>query len=184
MLNYKMFFIFFSDIQPMENISNSCVRVLRLRNVDCETEIRTQHSSKIENFVSSPVPLCDDNYSSEEELKEIINCDRQRKKSGASLNGKGNEVKPEAVELEPGHTRATKSSLSSRSSTGSSVEIGDKILPGGVGLQFQSGQSAEKRKWSEMSACDFCSSDLDRASSSCSCDEVINNYIFCKTQVQ
>ena len=151
----------------MENISNSCVRVLRLRNVDCETEIRTPYS-KIENFVSSPMPLCDDNYSSEEELKEIINCDRQRKKSGGSLNGKGSEIKPEVVELEPGKSRATKSSLSSRSSTGSSIEIGEKILPGsGV----QSGP-AEKRKWSEVSGCDLCSADPDRASSSCSCDEV------------
>jgi hypothetical protein len=159
------YFVFFLDIQPMENISNSCVRVLRLRNVERETEIRTGASSK---FVSSPVPLCDDNYSSEEELKEIINCDRQRKKSGASLSGKGNEKKSEIVELEPGNIRATKSSLSSRSSTGSSVEIGEKILPG---IQFQSGP-AEKRKWSEMSGCDLCASDPDRASSSCSCDEV------------
>jgi hypothetical protein len=37
--------------------------------------------------VTSASTLCDDNYSSEEELKEIIECDRQRKKSGSSLAG-------------------------------------------------------------------------------------------------
>jgi len=136
--------------------------------------------SKMEFVIAAPVAapvsgLCDDNYSSEEELKEIINCERQRKKSGASSSGNGAAAKSDSTLKAGGDSSGTKSTPTSRSSTGSSIEIGDKILnlgSGGVGLQSA---PAEKRKWSAMSGCDVCGgSDPERASSSgpCSCDEV------------
>ena len=116
----------------------------------------------------SQVSACDDNYSSEEEWKEIINCDRQRKKSGgsdrsASKSGNGTEA-----------------ATLSRSSTSSSIGIDESTSrtssSGNSGVPYPS-VPAEKRKWSEMSGCDLCSSDPERDGSSghCSCDEVLND---------
>ena len=112
----------------------------------------------------SPATVCDDNYSSEEELKEIINSDRQRKKSGGSGSGDRPTSKPGT------DTSSGKSCQAlSRSSTGSSIGPDDS---GSSGLRVPI--PAEKRKWSEMSGCDVCCSDPERGSSSgpCSCDEV------------
>ncbi len=176
-----------SDIQPPEN--NLSDRVLRLRRPEAaEVNVPSLFSkfdvvdpiskSDFVNPISmcdfvNPISMCDDNYSSEEELKEIINCDRQRKKSGASLVGGGGAL-PAPLEGADSNLTVdeTRTAPSSRSSTGSSLGIEESASsrsgPGGQGAP------AEKRKWSEMSACHLCASDAERASSSgpCSCDEV------------
>jgi hypothetical protein len=179
-----------SDIQPPEN--NLSDRVLRLRRPEAaEVNVPSLFSkfdvvdpiskSDFVNPISmcdfvNPISMCDDNYSSEEELKEIINCDRQRKKSGASLAGASLVGGALPAPLEGADSNLTveetRTAPSSRSSTGSSLGIEESASsrsgPGGQGAP------AEKRKWSEMSGCHLCASDAERASSSgpCSCDEV------------
>ena len=144
---------------------------MRFRRPEVEVDVRSSFSKF--DFVS-PVSICDDNYSSEEELKEIINCERQRKKSGASLSG--------VVHLTREGTdsdlvvEGTRTAPSSRSSAGSSLGIEEPVQPrsGSGGIGIQSAAPAEKRKWSEMSGCRFCASDAERPISTgpCSCDEV------------
>ena len=156
-------FFFLPDLEQTVQISTDRVPGLRLAAVSGDSpESFTQFG-----FVS-PATVCDDNYSSEEELKEIINSDRQRKKSGGSGSGDRPSSKPGTDALSGKSCQAL-----SRSSTGSSIGLDES---GSSGLRVPI--PAEKRKWSEMSGCDVCCSDPERGSSSgpCSCDEVRGSF--------
>jgi hypothetical protein len=113
--------------------------------------------------VVSPILMCDDNYSSEEERKEIINCDRQR-----NVGGGGGGALPAPLEGADSNLTVEEMSSSTGSSLGIDESVSSRSGPGGQGAP------AEKRKWAEMSGCHLCASDAERASSSgpCSCDEV------------